>query len=119
MLRLRICVTARRREGAHAPPGRLQESHAQGGNAPVRDLKFAHLTTNDGLTQDNIVATLQDNRGFMWFATGGGLNRYDGNAFVVRTDVQFHSWLGRAYFLPVSLGHPLIVKSMLRSAARA
>jgi hypothetical protein len=68
---------------AHATPGRLQKSHAQGGDAPVRDLKFTHLTTNDGLSQDNIVATLQDHRGFMWFATGGGLNRYDGNTFVV------------------------------------
>jgi ligand-binding sensor domain-containing protein/signal transduction histidine kinase len=68
---------------AHATPRRLQKSHAQRGDAPVRDLKFIHLTTNDGLTQDNIVATLQDHRGFMWFATGGGLNRYDGNTFVV------------------------------------
>jgi ligand-binding sensor domain-containing protein/signal transduction histidine kinase len=62
--------------------GRLQKSHDQGGDAPARDLKFTHLTSNDGLTQDNIVATLQDHRGFMWFATGGGLNRYDGNTFV-------------------------------------
>ena len=69
---------------AHATPGRLRKNHAQGGgDTPVRDLKFTHLTTNDGLTQDNIVAILQDHRGFMWFATGGGLNRYDGNTFVV------------------------------------
>ena len=61
----------------------MQKSHAQGGDVPVRDLKFTHLTTNDGLTQDNIRAILQDHRGFMWFATGGGLNRYDGNTFVV------------------------------------
>ena len=47
------------------------------------DLKFSHLTTEDGLAQDNVVAILQDRRGFMWFATGEGLNRYDGNSFVV------------------------------------
>ena len=49
----------------------------------VRDLKFIHLTTNDGLSQGYVVAILQDRRGFMWFATRDGLNRYDGNAFVV------------------------------------
>jgi signal transduction histidine kinase/ligand-binding sensor domain-containing protein len=51
--------------------------------AKSRDLKFAHLTTSDGLAQNNVVAILQDARGFMWFATGEGLNRYDGNSFVV------------------------------------
>jgi ligand-binding sensor domain-containing protein/signal transduction histidine kinase len=49
----------------------------------VADLKFTHLTTNDGLSQGYVTAILQDRRGFMWFATRDGLNRYDGNAFVV------------------------------------
>src|SRR4029077_11323171 len=47
------------------------------------DLKFTHLTTNDGLSQGYVTAILQDRRGFMWFATRDGLNRYDGNTFVV------------------------------------
>jgi signal transduction histidine kinase/ligand-binding sensor domain-containing protein len=51
------------------------------GTAP--DLKFTHLTTDDGLSQNNITGILQDRRGFMWFATRDGLNRYDGNTFVV------------------------------------
>ncbi len=41
-------------------------------------IRFQHLTSADGLSQDNIFAILQDHRGFMWFATQGGLNRYDG-----------------------------------------
>jgi ligand-binding sensor domain-containing protein len=49
----------------------------------ARDLKFTHLTTNDGLSQSNVTAILQDRRGFMWFGTRDGLNRYDGNNFVV------------------------------------
>ena len=49
----------------------------------MRDLKFTHLTTNDGLSQSYVNAILQDRRGFMWFATRDGLNRYDGNTFVV------------------------------------
>ena len=56
---------------------------AQAGHAVVRDVRFTHLTTNDGLSQGYVTAILQDRRGFMWFATRDGLNRYDGNAFVV------------------------------------
>jgi ligand-binding sensor domain-containing protein/signal transduction histidine kinase len=61
----------------------LKAIHSQDVHARVRDLNFTHLTTNDGLSQGYVVAILQDRRGFMWFATRDGLNRYDGNAFVV------------------------------------
>jgi len=56
---------------------------AQGSHARVTDLKFTHLTTSDGLSQSTLTEILQDRRGFMWFATRDGLNRYDGSAFVV------------------------------------
>ena len=62
-------------------PHQLQ--NARGSHAVVRNLKFTHLTTNDGLSQGYVTAILQDRRGFMWFATRDGLNRYDGNSFVV------------------------------------
>ena len=52
-------------------------------DAWFKNLRFAHLTTNDGLSQSNVKAILQDDRGFMWFATQDGLDRYDGNTFVV------------------------------------
>jgi ligand-binding sensor domain-containing protein len=58
-------------------------AYAQGGDGPPLDLKFTHLTTDDGLSQNNIFAIVQDRQGFMWFATRDGLNRYDGNTFVV------------------------------------
>jgi ligand-binding sensor domain-containing protein len=41
-------------------------------------LRFEHLTSADGLSNDSVFSILQDHRGFMWFGTQGGLNRYDG-----------------------------------------
>src|SRR6478672_414429 len=61
----------------------VQTVDAQVDHAGVRDVRFTHLTTNDGLSQSNVKAILQDRRGFMWFATQDGLDRYDGNTFVV------------------------------------
>lgn len=43
--------------------------------------KFKHLTTIDGLSQNHINAILKDKKGFMWFATDEGINRYDGYRF--------------------------------------
>jgi signal transduction histidine kinase/ligand-binding sensor domain-containing protein/DNA-binding NarL/FixJ family response regulator len=40
--------------------------------------RFEHLTSADGLSNDSVFSILQDHRGFMWFGTQGGLNRYDG-----------------------------------------
>ena len=71
------------RIAAAAPSTQSQDSSLPLGQPSVRDLRFTHLTTNDGLSQGYVVSILQDRRGFMWFATRDGLNRYDGNTFVV------------------------------------
>ncbi|MBX3057193.1 MAG: response regulator [Anaerolineae bacterium] len=47
------------------------------------DLKFTHLSLEEGLSQTTVITILQDSRGFMWFGTQDGLNRYDGYNFVV------------------------------------
>jgi signal transduction histidine kinase/ligand-binding sensor domain-containing protein/CheY-like chemotaxis protein/HPt (histidine-containing phosphotransfer) domain-containing protein len=39
---------------------------------------FRHLTVDEGLAQNSVMATLQDSRGFLWIATQNGLDRYDG-----------------------------------------
>ncbi|GGB15670.1 hybrid sensor histidine kinase/response regulator [Puia dinghuensis] len=46
-------------------------------------LSFEHLGTAQGLSHSNVICTLQDSRGFMWFGTREGLNRYDGYTFTV------------------------------------
>lgn len=44
--------------------------------------KFRHITTKDGLTQNSVTAILQDNEGFIWIGTYGGLNKFDGNTII-------------------------------------
>ncbi len=48
-----------------------------------KTVKFSSLTINDGLSQSNVKYITKDHKGFMWFATDDGLNRYDGYNFVV------------------------------------
>ncbi len=44
-------------------------------------IEFDHYSTDDGLSNSYVTAILQDSRGFMWFGTGNGLNRFDGISF--------------------------------------
>ena len=72
--------------GSHFPDENIYDPTIRAASlAPGRALapKVTHLTSDDGLSQNRIYSILQDRRGFMWFATQDGLNRYDGNTFVV------------------------------------
>jgi ligand-binding sensor domain-containing protein/signal transduction histidine kinase len=44
----------------------------------TKDLQFEHITELQGLSANCISCILQDSKGFMWFGTENGLNRYDG-----------------------------------------
>lgn len=46
-------------------------------------IKFEHLSVEHGLSHSTVYDIIQDDKGFMWFATLRGLNRYDGNTFKV------------------------------------
>jgi ligand-binding sensor domain-containing protein/signal transduction histidine kinase len=46
-------------------------------------IQFEHIGTSMGLSQSNVACIFQDSRGFMWFGTEDGLNKYDGYKFTV------------------------------------
>ncbi|HYE54894.1 MAG TPA: two-component regulator propeller domain-containing protein, partial [Chitinophagaceae bacterium] len=54
-------------------------------------LYFGKVTTVNGLSNNKVNCILQDRRGFMWFGTDDGLNRYDGNKFVVFRNDPFNA----------------------------
>lgn len=45
------------------------------------EIEFKHLTTEDGLSYNRVTNIIQDKRGFIWFGTYNGLNRFDGYSF--------------------------------------
>jgi two-component system sensor histidine kinase ChiS len=47
------------------------------------DIRFEHLSLEQGLSQSVVTCIVQDSQGFMWFGTQDGLNRYDGYEFKV------------------------------------
>ncbi|QJD80623.1 hybrid sensor histidine kinase/response regulator transcription factor [Spirosoma rhododendri] len=55
------------------------------GQHPLRQhpLGFEHLGTEQGLSHNRVFSIYQDRKGFMWFGTGNGLNRYDGYSFTM------------------------------------
>jgi len=46
-------------------------------------LRFDHISIEQGLSQSSVRVIFQDSRGFIWFGTEDGLNRYDGYTFKI------------------------------------
>ena len=90
-----------------------------GAAAQAQDnLRFERFTINQGLASDRVYSITQDNRGYIWLATDGGVSRYDGYDFsnyrnypsdpasltdnfvhVVYTDSRGDIWVGTRYGL--------------------
>ena len=49
--------------------------------AQMQNIRFEHLTTDEGLSHSNVLCVLQDHYGYLWFGTFDGLNKYDGYEF--------------------------------------
>jgi ligand-binding sensor domain-containing protein/signal transduction histidine kinase len=82
-LRLTLCLMGVPACHAEAPqaqvnpvPLKLPVDHAT-------DIRFAHISTAQGLSQIRVNSIVQDDQGFMWFGTIYGLNRFDGYTFKV------------------------------------
>lgn len=53
--------------------------HAQ----EISSIPFKHISVVDGLSVSNVNCILHDSKGFMWFGTANGLNKYDGYHFTI------------------------------------
>jgi len=51
--------------------------------AQMPETRFRNLSVEDGLSQSTIFTSLSDSRGYIWFGTWDGLNRYDGYEFEI------------------------------------
>ncbi|SFD45831.1 hybrid sensor histidine kinase/response regulator transcription factor [Flavobacterium phragmitis] len=47
----------------------------------AQEYYFKHFQVEEGLSNNTVLTSLQDNDGFMWFGTKDGLNRFDGYRF--------------------------------------
>ena len=48
-----------------------------------KDLVFKYFTSTDGLSQRSVADIIQDKKGYLWFGTRDGLNKFDGQKFVI------------------------------------
>ena len=58
----------------------------------TQEVQFEVLNSANGLSQGMIYDILQDRYGFLWFATRGGLNRYDGYTFKALKNDPFNPY---------------------------
>ncbi len=58
-------------------------------SSTARELYFKHYNNKHGLSHNSVFCSLQDQKGFMWFGTDDGLNRFDGYTFKI---YRYNSW---------------------------
>jgi ligand-binding sensor domain-containing protein/class 3 adenylate cyclase/predicted metal-dependent HD superfamily phosphohydrolase len=58
---------------------------------PAKNIRFDYFSIKNGLSQSSINHIIQDHKGYMWFATQDGLNKYDGYNFTVYNHNPFDS----------------------------
>jgi len=66
-------------------------------------IRFKRITINDGLSLSSVYDIYQDSKGFMWFGTEDGLNKYDGQSITVygahtdQRDFLADKWIEQVY----------------------
>jgi signal transduction histidine kinase/ligand-binding sensor domain-containing protein/CheY-like chemotaxis protein/AraC-like DNA-binding protein len=67
--------------------------------------QFSHLDINNGLSHNEVTCILKDSKGFMWFGTLSGLNRYDGYKFkIFKHSVSDTTTLSDDYIVSITEG---------------
>ncbi|MCF0072983.1 ATP-binding protein [Dyadobacter sp. CY261] len=70
------------------------------GGASGQRLVFNKLNAEHGLSQNSVLAIVQDHRGYMWLGTSYGLNRFDGKNFkIYKNDPAMPGSLSGNYIL--------------------
>ncbi|HLP62022.1 MAG TPA: two-component regulator propeller domain-containing protein, partial [Candidatus Deferrimicrobium sp.] len=68
----------------------------------TNNILFQHISTKQGLSQVTVNSIFQDSKGFMWFGTQDGLNKYDGYTFTVyKNDPQNPDTLSQNYITAI------------------
>ena len=49
----------------------------------IDNINFKNISIEDGLSQSTVETMIQDSKGYLWFGTNDGLNRYNGYEFKV------------------------------------
>jgi len=67
---------------------------------------FKRYDNRDGLSFNNINCSVQDSKGFLWFGTWDGLNRFDGHEFkIFRTDNKQLKAIGNNFISSLYVGN--------------
>ena len=86
-LLLFLCVYAALLLASLLTPARLfaqtQSPSASAQFLNAQNLYFEQLSYEQGLSESNVTAILQDRTGFLWIGTANGLNRFDGYKFTI------------------------------------
>src|ERR1700760_2989068 len=67
--------------------------------------KFSHLDITNGLSDNQVSCVFKDSKGFMWFGTTSGLDRYDGYQFrIFKHNIKDPTSLGENNVLNIYQG---------------
>jgi len=88
-----LLLAATLRPGVAAPAITQAPTGAAHAEPSLRqDATFTHITIEQGLSDQRVLAIVQDRAGFIWFGTNNGLNRYDGyNVSRIATTRRTHT----------------------------
>ena len=79
---------------------------------------FRHYQVENGLSNNAVICSVQDHKGFLWFGTKDGLNRFDGYSFkVFRNIPNDTSSIGsnfiRSLFEDIDVATALLVRHVI------